>query len=362
MSHAAEGGAHGIHGTDVAREPYLPDAAETKLPGLDNLLNGLKAAAEPTRLRLLAICSHGELTVSELTQILGQSQPRVSRHLRLLCEAGLLDRFREGSWVFYRIARDGAAARLASVLVKLIPEDDPALALDFARLRQVKDERARIAEEYFRANAAHWNQIRSLHVPEAEVERALSGLVEQARPRTLLDIGTGTGHMLELFSDRIDYGLGIDRSHDMLAVARANLERADLRHCHVRLADFNQLPIANASFDAVIMHQVLHYADDPARALSEAARVLAPGGHLFVIDFAAHELEYLRGEHAHRRLGFSDEEVVDWLREVGLRPARPIALVGDPLTVVIWSAAKANATGDEEPQADGRERPIGAEA
>lgn len=270
--------------------------------------------------------------------------------------------FAEGSWVFYRIARDGGAARLAAMLVKLIPEDDPALALDFARLRQVKEERARVAEEYFRANAAHWNEIRSLHVPEAEVERALSGLVEQAGPRTLLDIGTGTGHMLELFADKIDYGLGIDRSHDMLAVARANLERSDLRHCHVRLADFNQLPIADASFDAVIMHQVLHYADEPARALSEAERVLTSQGHLFVIDFAAHDLEYLRGEHAHRRLGFSDEEIIGWLREVGLNPEPPIRLVGDPLTVVIWSAAKSLPVEGNGQQTDSRRRAIGAQA
>ncbi|WP_372026967.1 metalloregulator ArsR/SmtB family transcription factor [Tistrella mobilis] len=318
---------------------------------MDTLLDGLKAAAEPTRLRLLALLSAGELTVTELTQILGQSQPRVSRHLKLMCEAGLLDRIPEGAWVFYRLAREGAAAGLARRLVELLPLDDPALAVDLGRLRRVKEDRARQAEAYFRANAAEWRRIRALHVPEAQVEAALSGLIRTAGPRSLLDIGTGTGRILDLLGPLVDFGLGIDRSREMLAVAREQLASSGLDHCQVRLGDLNQLPVTDAAFDAVVIHQVLHYLDDPGHALAEAARVLRPGGMMVVVDFAAHTLEDLRRDHAHRRLGFSDDEVEGWLAAAGLEAETPIRLPGEPLTVVLWPARRtggAAGSGEDE--------------
>lgn len=307
---------------------------------MDTLLDGLKAAAEPTRLRLLALLAHGELTVTELTQILGQSQPRVSRHLKLMCEAGLLDRIPEGAWVFYRLAREGAAAGLARRLVELLPRDDAALAVDAGRLKRVKEDRARQAEAYFRANAAEWRRIRSLHVPEAQVEAALKTLIGGFAPRSLLDIGTGTGRVLDLLGPLVEFGLGVDRSREMLAVAREQLAASRLDHCQVRLGDLNQLPVADAAFDAVIVHQVLHYLDDPGHALAEAARVLRPGGVMVLVDFAAHTLEDLRRDHAHRRLGFSDAEVQDWLIGAGLVPLPPERLPGDPLTVVLWPATR----------------------
>jgi ArsR family transcriptional regulator len=308
--------------------------------GVEQVLAALRAAAEPTRLRLLALCAEGELTVSELTEILGQSQPRVSRHLKLLCEAGLLDRFREASWVFYRLAERARGGALARLLVELLPPGDATLALDHERLAQIKRQRAEQAAAYFRANAAQWDRIRSLYVAEHEVEAALAALLPRDGIRDLLDIGTGTGRMLEIFAPKVERALGIDLSREMLAVARVNLERSEQRNCSVRLGDMYQLPLPGASFDAVIIHQVLHYAERPGQVIAEAARVLRPGGYLAVVDFAPHGLEFLRGEHAHRRLGFTDGEITGWCRAAGLEPGDVQHLPGEPLTVSLWPARR----------------------
>jgi ArsR family transcriptional regulator len=304
------------------------------------VLNALRAAAEPTRLRLLILCADAELSVTELTQILGQSQPRVSRHLKLMCEAGLLDRVREGSWVLYRLARGRAGPALAERIAALVPAGDATLALDRERLAEIKRQRMAAAATYFDRNAADWHRIRALHIDEREVERALLDLVPAAGAGELLDIGTGTGRMLEILGPRVERALGLDQSRQMLAVARANLERAGLRHCAVRLGDMYQLPLAADSVDLVTIHQVLHYADQPQRAIAEAARVLRPGGRLIVVDFAPHELEELRERHAHRRLGFADREIADCAGECGLTVEPVIRLAGDPLTVNIWQARR----------------------
>ncbi len=289
-------------------------------------------------MRLLLLCARGELTVSELTDILGQSQPRVSRHLKLLCDAGLLDRFREGTWVFYRLAERGRGAELAQRICASVPEDDPTVLLDQARLDTVKRQRAEIANAYFRANAAQWDQIRSLHIAEREVEGAVLDALSGAPVHDLLDLGTGTGRMLEIFGPRVDHAIGIDSSREMLAVARVNLERADLRNCTIRQGDIYQLPLPSAAFDAAIFHQVLHYADRPSLAIVEAARMLRPQGRLVIVDFAPHALEFLRKEQAHRHLGFGDAEVTQWCREAGLVPEPVRHLIGQPLTVSIWVA------------------------
>jgi ubiquinone/menaquinone biosynthesis C-methylase UbiE len=307
---------------------------------MNELLARLRAAAEPTRLRLLVLCAEGELTVSELADILGQSQPRVSRHLKLLCDAGLLDRFREGIWVFYRLAQKAQAGELARLLVARVPPADATLALDRERLAAIKHQRAAQATAYFRANAARWDRIRSLYVAEREVEAALEALLPGDGLRDLLDLGTGTGRMLEIFGPRVERAVGIDLSRDMLAVARVNLERANLRNCSLRHADMYQLPLPGASFDAVVIHQVLHYAERPAQVIAEAARVLRPEGRLVIADFAPHELEFLRTEHAHRRLGFADAEVVAWCRAAGLEPEAVRLLPGNPLTVSLWPARR----------------------
>ena len=302
------------------------------------LLAALRAVAEPSRLRLLVLCARGELTVSELAQILGQSQPRVSRHLKLLCDAGLLDRFREGSWVFYRLSSGTAASALVQHLVAACGAVDRTIALDLQRLAMIKRQRAELAAAYFRENAARWHHIRSLYVDEREVEAALTEILAAASFHDLLDIGTGTGRMLEILGPYVGHALGIDQSREMLAVARVNLERAGLANGTVRLGDMYQLPLPDACFDAIVVHQVLHYAERPADAIAEAARVLRPEGVLIVVDFAPHTLEFLREEQAHRRLGFADGEVADWCRAAGLEPAPARHLPGDPLTVAIWTA------------------------
>jgi ubiquinone/menaquinone biosynthesis C-methylase UbiE len=313
---------------------------------MGELLAALRAVAETTRLRLLVLCARGELTVTELAQILGQSQPRVSRHLKLLCEAGLLDRFREGSWVFYRLTSGTAASALSRHLVAACGKGDETIALDLQRLAAIKRQRAELAAAYFSENAAQWHRIRSLYIDETEVEAALSEVIAAAGPRDLLDIGTGTGRMLEILGPRVVHALGIDQSREMLAVARVNLERTGLANSTVRLGDMYQLPLADASFDAVVIHQVLHYADRPAAAIAEAARVLRPNGVLVVVDFAPHALEYLRDEHAHRRLGFADPDVDEWCRAAGLAPEPARRLPGDPLTVVIWTALRPAVSGE----------------
>jgi len=321
---------------------------------MDHLLTALRAVAEPTRLRLVVLCARGELTVSELTQILGQSQPRVSRHLKLLCDAGLLDRFREGSWVFYRLSQSTPASALARQLVAACGESDPTIALDLQRLGAIKQQRADLASAYFRENAAQWHRIRSLYVDEREVEAALVEIIAAADPRDLLDIGTGTGRMLEILAPRVEHALGIDQSREMLSVARVNLEQAGLVNGRVRRDDMYQLALPDGSFDAVVIHQVLHYADRPAAAIAEAARVLRPRGILVLVDFAPHALEFLRDEHAHRRLGFGDAEIAQWCRAAGLDPAPSRALPGDPLTVVIWTARRRSAAANRQSGGDVR--------
>lgn len=324
---------------------------------MDEVLAGLRAAAEPTRLRLLLLCAQGELTVGELTGLLGQSQPRVSRHLKLLCDAGLLDRFRDGAYVFYRLAQHGASAELARALLALVPGVDPVADLDRERLEALKRERAEAANAYFRANAAEWDKIRSLYVDEREVEAALLALLPPDGIIDFLDVGTGTGRMLELFGPRVARAVGVDLSREMLAVARVNLERAGLRNCSLRRGDMYQLPLPGESADAAVFHQVLHYAEDPARALREAGRVLKPGARLVIVDFAPHEVESLRAEHAHRRLGFADDEIAQWCAEAGFDPGAIAHLPGKPLTVTLWSARRrlASPSYRRPAQASGRE-------
>ncbi|MEM9628835.1 MAG: metalloregulator ArsR/SmtB family transcription factor [Pseudomonadota bacterium] len=310
-------------------------------------MNGLRAAADMTRLRLLLLCAQGEWTVSELTQVLGQSQPRVSRHLKLLADAGLLERIPEGSWVFYRRARSGSGARMARNLCRMLPQDDKTVTLDRQRLEAVREARRVQATDYFANKAESWDRLRSLYVEEAKVEAALLSLFEGSSPSRLLDIGTGTGRVLQLLAPHIGFGLGVDQSIEMLNVARANLDRISLRNCQVRQGDMYHLPLDDGSFDAAILHHVLHFADDPAAVLAEAARVLRPGGRLVIIDFAPHTQEFLRREHAHRRLGFDNGEMQAWFENIGLVFEKPIALEGDPLTVVLWSARRVGVQRDD---------------
>jgi ArsR family transcriptional regulator len=323
---------------------------------MDELVGILRAAGEPTRLRLLSILVRGELTVTELTQVLGQSQPRISRHLKQLVEAGLLERKPEGSWAFYRLAAvngDGSrAAELATLLARMAnSNEDRVLARDAERLEAVKAARSTAAESYFRENAQRWNSLRTLHIAEDAVERALLELAGPGPFAHFVDVGTGTGRSLQLFASRIRKGTGIDTSHEMLTLARTQLDRPEYAHCEVRYGDIFALPFSHrakdgsgAEVDLILIHQVLHYLAEPGTAIAEAARILVPGGKLLIADFAPHGIEQLRAQHAHRRLGFSEDEVGSYLAAAGLKVDAVKQLEPPPtdeerLTVTLWRAS-----------------------
>ncbi len=305
---------------------------------MDRLLTSLRAAAEPTRLRLLALAARGAFCVTEFTEILGQSQPRLSRHLRLLCKSGLLERVREGANVWFALPpnQDGSLAR---ELVARLPSDDPVLETDRRQAARVLAERARVASEKFRRDGADWDEMRALDLPAADVEAALTALVPEDPGQRLLDIGTGTGRVLELLSPVISQGLGVDASKGMLALARARLGRAGLSHCSVRLADMYRLPLADAAFDTAVLQMVLHYAEDPAGAMREATRVLRPGGSLIVIDLAAHTRDDVVARLAHRWAGFSDQVMHELFAAAGMTAGNPVTIPG-PLQVRLWPAVR----------------------
>jgi ArsR family transcriptional regulator len=309
--------------------------------GADAGLDALRAIAEESRLRILAVLSQGEVTVTDLTEILGQSQPRVSRHLRLLVEAGLVTKHREGTWAYVRLAVDDARAGLVSAVLASIDPADPLFAGDAGRLATVRDRRAEAAHEYFERIASVWDEERSLHAAADTVEAAIDAALGDEPLGRVLDVGTGTGRMVQLLAPRAERTVGLDSSHSMLSVARANLQRAGVADWELRQGDVHSPPLEPASFDLVVIHQVLHYLDDPARALGEAARLVAPGGRLLVVDFAPHQHDFLRAA-AHRRLGFPRDLLVDWFADLGLATTTvvdvepPTAAGG--LTVTIWLA------------------------
>jgi len=305
-------------------------------------LDIFRALADSTRLRILALLRSMELSVGELAQVLGQSQPRVSRHVKILVDAGLAERRKEGSWVFVALgARDRVEPVCAALDRWAEQEPDHWAVADSARLAAVRADRASAAADWFQAHAGEWDAIRSLHVAEEQVEAAMAHALGDGRLAKLVDIGTGTGRMLELFAPQADAALGIDRSSEMLRLARAKLSERGLEHAELRQADLYALPLADGSADAAILHHVLHFAQQPGAAIAEAARVLEPGGRLLIVDFAPHEREELRARDAHVRLGFSDEQILGWFANAGLAPVQVETLEGGELTVKLWVGRKA---------------------
>jgi len=308
----------------------------------------LKALADPTRLRIMRLLAHMELAVGELAQVLGQSQPRVSRHIRILCDAGLAERRKEGSWVFLRAAiSEHTAPPLAAAAARLLAvseQDDPSFAArcaeDRRHLAAIRAARQAGAEAYFARHAGEWDTLRSLHSADQPVEQALEAMLGAGSLGALLDVGTGTGRMAELFAPRATHVTALDKSPEMLRVARARLDKLPSGAVDLVQGDFTALPFAAAGFDTVLFHQVLHYAQDPELVLAEAARVSRPEGRLAIVDFAAHDREELRERHAHARLGFTDEQMMSLFADAGFIGEAVQALPGQPLTVKIWTARK----------------------
>jgi ArsR family transcriptional regulator len=300
----------------------------------------LQALADPTRLRILALLRRMELSVGELAVLLDQSQPRVSRHVRILADAGVIDRRREGSWVFLTVAADDRNAPIFALLDAWADSDSARVfQADASKLDRVRADRAEAATRYFTSHADVWDSIRSLHVAESEVEEAIARALGDQPLGRLVDIGTGTGRMIELFGRDALHAVGIDRSSDMLRVARVKLEAAGISSS-LRQGDMYALPLDDRCADTVIIHQVLHYAHSPAAAIEEAARVLAADGRLLVIDFAAHGREDLRTTDAHIRLGFDDETMTGWFKAAGISVDRVEHLKGGELTVTVWRGFK----------------------
>ena len=303
---------------------------------MDRLLAGLRAVAEPTRLRIVALCAHGEFSVTDLTQILGQSQPRVSRHLKLLVDAGLLERFREGTNAFFRLADRGVGADLAAAVVDLVPPDDELSALDLSRLEQIKEARAAAAAVYFEENAERWDEIRGLHMDNTTVEAAILDMIGTDSVGSMLDLGTGTGRMVELLGTRATRSVGIDYSREMLSVARGHLERSGVKNWQVRQGNLYKLPFVVDSFDFAIMHMVLRYLEDPLDVLREVGRVLRVDARLLLVDFTFHDVDWFKDEQRHRWCGFSDDQIEGWAQLTGFAVSATQVVPGDGLNVGLW--------------------------
>ncbi|PLW75564.1 ArsR/SmtB family transcription factor [Cohaesibacter celericrescens] len=316
---------------------------------LDEMVGLLKASGEPTRMRLLSLLAEGDLSVKDLTAILHQSQPRISRHLKLLYEAGLVERLPEGAWVYYCLTRDEAKGDLIAAALRHVDQQDVMIRRDRERLEQIRTASAQQAADYFQQNAERWDELRALHVPESAVEQAIVASLGDKPIDQLLDLGTGTGSILSLLAHQCRYGLGLDANRSMLAIARSRLDGPNHGHLHVQQGNILDLASLDRQFDLVTLHQVLHYLDDPSAALEEASNVIAPGGRILVVDFAPHSHEFLRKDHAHRRLGFSHDAMRRWMAEAGFKltiakdleqERRLVEMSDTPLTVTVWVATK----------------------
>ena len=311
---------------------------------MDAIATYLKTLGHPDRLRILALLSQGELTVSELVQILGLSQPRVTQYIKSLEQVGIVERMREGSWVFSRLKRGQQAnsAILAATLAALAGEN-ALLDSDRDSLNKVRDDRSRQAEAFFASVANDLDQLGHEYLPQADIETALLSLVPGQEFSRMVDLGTGTGGMLKLFAPHIRSGVGVDDSVEMLRVARHTLSDDAYMHISIQQADLQDAPLKDGAADLVTLHQVLHFLEEPARAVNEAARLLVDDGHLLITDFALHDFDSYHEKYSHRRLGFSDQDMHQLLSDYGfeLDQVRTLPASG-PTTpdVKIWHAIK----------------------
>ncbi|WP_230292485.1 metalloregulator ArsR/SmtB family transcription factor [Croceicoccus sp. Ery5] len=319
-----------------------------------SLIELLRAIDDPSRLRLLRLLSRMELAVGELAEVLDQSQPRISRHIRILTEAGLVEKRKEGSWVFLKTRLAGSASPMLAAADRMLAaaegEDAGFAALcaeDMRRLSAIRTAREASAEFYFARHADEWDRLRSLHSDDSVVEAKLAELLEldagdgEGAPLgRLLDIGTGTGRIAELFAPFASHVSAIDKSNDMLRVARARLQDLPPERLTLLQGDFTELPFGDADFDTVLFHQVLHYAQLPELALAEAARVTRSGGRVAIVDFEAHAYEELRERDAHARLGFTDAQMDKLLADAGFALGDTASLRGEELTVRIWTGTR----------------------
>ncbi|MEZ5654796.1 MAG: metalloregulator ArsR/SmtB family transcription factor [Sphingobium sp.] len=305
---------------------------------MTELLDLFRALADPTRMRIVQLLRAMELSVGELAQAVAQSQPRVSRHVKILADSGLVDRRKEGNWVFLHLAASDMCKKVNALLDGVAPSESERLwfEADLARLTAVRADRRRAADEYFAQRAGEWDAIRSLYIPEAEVEEAIAALLDGLEIGHLLDLGTGTGRMIELFGQRARKVSAIDRNAEMLRLARAKLPGENSEKYRLVLGDFCDIPLADGSVDVVTAHQVLHYSPTPERVIADAGRVLAPDGRMLIADFATHDREELRMRDQHERLGFSDEQIGSWFEAAGLSLETVKTLPGGELTVKLW--------------------------
>lgn len=307
---------------------------------LDTGVSWMRAAGELTRMRLLALLDQADLTVSDLVEILDQSQPRISRHLKLLVDAGLAQRFQEGAWALFRTADSGQVRVFLDTIIKPLASDDPVLMADLAKLDKVRQARAKRAAAYFADNAEEWNKIRSLHVHEEDIEQRMLLMGLDHKPKSILDMGTGTGRVLQLFGAHVERGVGIDSSADMLALARSELASSGEPHLQVRRGDVYNIP-AGEKYDLIVLHQVLHFLETPQLALEQAREHLTENGRILVVDLEPHDLEFLREKHAHLRLGVSLEQMSSWMDEtdlelVQLAQIEPEQNDKEILSVLLW--------------------------
>ena len=306
---------------------------------MEKLLQGLRAAAEPTRLRIIALCGHAELSVTELVMILGQTQPRVSRHLKLLVEGGLLQRNKEGNRAYYRLSTEAEGADLARMLNDLMPGEDEVHALDLSRLSSVKADRVRYAESFLDPYSQEIIELRGMWPPDEVIDKCILALLKDRSIQNLLDLGTGAGRILRTIAPFVVKGTGIDNSLEMLSIARARLDQEGIKNCQVRIGDMYRLPFKKNSFDLITINSLLRYADEPKKVIAEAARVLEKKGALLIVDLAAHDLSELRDEYGHSWLGFSEAEMLEMLSEENLTVGRVKHIDGQKLNVCIWLAS-----------------------